>query len=85
MKIRSKLFVLLVYFILTSLIAASFVSINVLFANMIREIKAHLEDDLADTMNILITLKSYESTFFRYNGADIRYPRYLNILSVYNW
>jgi hypothetical protein len=52
---------------------------------MIREIKAHLEDDLADTMNILITLKSYESTFFRYNGADIRYPRYLNILSVYNW
>jgi hypothetical protein len=58
MKIRSKLFVLLVYFILTSLIAASFVSINVLFANMIREIKAHLEDDLV-TMNILITLKSY--------------------------
>jgi hypothetical protein len=62
MKIRSKLFVLLVYFILTSLIAASFVSINVFFANMIREIKAHLEDDLADTMNILITLKSYESS-----------------------
>jgi signal transduction histidine kinase len=51
MKIRSKLFVLLVSLILTSLLAASFVSINVLFATMIREIKAHLEDDLADSMN----------------------------------
>jgi hypothetical protein len=37
--------------ILTSLLAASFVSINVLFATMIREIKAHLEDDLANSMN----------------------------------
>jgi hypothetical protein len=53
MKIRSKLFVLLVSFILTSLLAASFVSINVLFSTMIREIKAHLEDDLANSMNTI--------------------------------
>jgi signal transduction histidine kinase len=51
MKIRSKLFVLLVSLILTSLLAASFVSINVLSTAMIREIKAHLEDDLANSMN----------------------------------
>jgi signal transduction histidine kinase len=53
MKIRSKLFVLLVSLILTSLLAASFVSINVLFSTMIREIKAHLEDDLANSMNTI--------------------------------
>jgi hypothetical protein len=51
MKIRSKLFVLLVSLILTSLLAASFVSINVLSTTMIGEIKAHLEDDLANSMN----------------------------------
>jgi HAMP domain-containing protein len=51
MKIRSKLFVLLVSLILTSLLAASFVSINVISANMIRETKAHLEDDLTNSMN----------------------------------
>jgi signal transduction histidine kinase len=53
MKIRSKLFVLLVSLILTSLLAASFVSINVLFSTMISEIKAHLEDDLANSMNTI--------------------------------
>jgi signal transduction histidine kinase len=53
MKIRSKLFVLLVSLILSSLLAASFVSINVLFSTMIREIKAHLEDDLAYSMNTI--------------------------------
>ena len=51
MKIRSKLFVLLVSLILTSLLAASFVSINVLSTDMIRKTKAHLEDDLANSMN----------------------------------
>jgi signal transduction histidine kinase len=51
MKIRSKLFVLLVSLILTSLLAASFVSINVLSVDMMRETKAHLEDDLANSMN----------------------------------
>ena len=39
--------------ILTSLLAASFVSINVLFSTMIREIKAHLEDDSANSMNTI--------------------------------
>ncbi len=53
MKIRSKLFVLLVSLTLTSLLAASFVSINVLFSTMISEIKAHLEDDLANSMNTI--------------------------------
>ena len=51
MKIRSKLFVLLVSIILTSLLAASFVSINVLSTDLIRKTKAHLEDDLANSMN----------------------------------
>ena len=55
MKTRSKLFVLLVSLILTSLLAASFISINVLSAAMIREIKAHLEDDSADLMNKIST------------------------------
>ena len=51
MKIRSKLFVLLVSLILTSLLAASFVSINVLSTDMIRKTRTHLEDDLANSMN----------------------------------
>jgi signal transduction histidine kinase len=51
MRIRSKLFVLFVSLILTSLLAASFVSINVLSTDMIRKTKAHLEDDLANSMN----------------------------------
>jgi signal transduction histidine kinase len=55
MKIRSKLFVLLVSLILTSFLAASFVSINVLSADMIRETKAHLEDDLTNSMDRIST------------------------------
>ena len=55
MKTRSKLFVLLVSLILTSLLAASFISINVLSAAMIREIRAQLEDDSADLMNKIST------------------------------
>jgi signal transduction histidine kinase len=55
MKVRSKLFVLLVSLILTSLLAASFVSINVLSADMIRETKAHLEDDLTNSMDRIST------------------------------
>src|SRR5262245_11222473 len=51
MKIRSKLFVLLVSLILTSLLAASFVSINVLSTAMIRDVRANLEDDSSDLMN----------------------------------
>ena len=45
MKIRSKLFVLLVSLILITLLAATFVSINVFSTAMIREIRAHLEDN----------------------------------------
>ena len=51
MKIRSKLFVLLVSLTLTSLLAASFVSINILSAATIREIRSHLEHDSANLMN----------------------------------
>ena len=40
MKIRSKLFVILVSLILTTLLAATFVSINVFSTAMIRDIKA---------------------------------------------
>ena len=42
---------LLVSIILTSLLAASLVSINVLSTDLIRKTKAHLEDDLANSMN----------------------------------
>jgi signal transduction histidine kinase len=66
MKIRSKLFVLLVSLILTSLLAASFVSINVLSADMIRETKAHLEDDLTNSMD-RISMDSYNRI------SDIRF------------
>src|SRR5215831_3433945 len=51
MKIRSKLFVLLVSLTLTSLLAASFVSINIFSAATIREIRSHLEHDSANLMN----------------------------------
>jgi signal transduction histidine kinase len=66
MKIRSKLFVLLVSLILTSLLAASFVSINVLSADMIRETKVHLEDDLTNSMD-RISMDSYNRI------SDIRF------------
>jgi len=55
MKIRSKLFVLLVSLILTSFLAASFVSINVLSAAMIREIRSHLEDNSVNLMKRIST------------------------------
>src|SRR5215469_11579604 len=51
MKIRSKLFVLLVSLTLTSLLAASFVSINILSADTIRDIRSDLEHDSANLMN----------------------------------
>lgn len=55
MKIRSKLFVLLVSLILTSFLAASFVSINILSAAMIREIRSHLEDNSVNLMKRIST------------------------------
>src|SRR5215469_16028342 len=55
MKIRSKLFVLLVSLILTSFLAASFVSINVLSAAMIREIRSHLDDNSVNLMKKIST------------------------------
>ena len=66
MKIRSKLFALLVSVILTSLLAASFVSINVLSADMIRETRAHLEDDLTNSMD-RISMDAYNRI------SDIRF------------
>ena len=83
MKTRSKLFVLLVSLILISLLAASFVSINVLSAAMIREIRAHLEDDSADLMNKISTDTSNRisditflgdslNTFLNESSTDLR-------------
>lgn len=83
MKTRSKLFVLLVSLILTSLLAASFISINVLSAAMIREIKAHLEDDSADLMNKISTdnsnrisdiifLEDSMNTFLNESSTDLK-------------
>ena len=83
MKTRSKLFVLLVSLILTSLLAASFISINVLSAAMIREIRAHLEDDSADLMNKISTdnsnrisditfLRDSMNTFLNESSTDLK-------------
>jgi signal transduction histidine kinase len=83
MKTTSKLFVLLVSLILTSLLAASFVSINVLSGAMIREITAHLEDDSANFMNKISTdtsnrisditfLGDSMNTFLNESGTDLR-------------
>jgi signal transduction histidine kinase len=83
MKTTSKLFVLLVSLILTSLLAASFVSINVLSGAMIREITAHLEDDSANFMNKISTdtsnrisditfLGDSMNTFLNESGTDPR-------------
>lgn len=53
MRARSKLFVLFVSLVLASFLAASLISINVLSMAMIREIRAHLEDDAANLMNTI--------------------------------
>ena len=50
MRARSKLFVLFVSLVLASFLAASLISINVLSMAMVREIRAHLEDDAASLM-----------------------------------
>jgi signal transduction histidine kinase len=82
MKIRSKLFVLFVSLILISLLAASFVSINVFFTAMIRDIKAHLEHDSADIINRIsmdtsnrisdITFLGYSmNIFLNQSGTDL--------------
>ena len=73
MRIRSKLFVLLVSIILTSLLAASFVSINVLSTDLIRKTKSHLEDDLANSMNkiSLDTSNRISDITFLGNSMDV--------------
>lgn len=71
MKIRSKLFVLLVSIILTSLLAASFVSINVFSTSMIRKIKAHLEDDVANSMNRISMDTSNRVSDIRFLGNSM--------------
>jgi signal transduction histidine kinase len=71
MKIRSKLFVLLVSLILTSLLAASFVSINVLSTDMIRKTRAHLEDDLANSMNRISMDTSNRISDIRFLGDSM--------------
>ena len=73
MKIGSKFFVLLVSLILTSLLAASFISINVLSAAMIRDIKANLEDDSADLMNRISTNTSNSISDIRFLGRFNEY------------
>jgi signal transduction histidine kinase len=71
MKIRSKLFVLLVSIILSSLLAASFVSINVFSTSMIRKIKAHLEDDVANSMNRISMDTSNRVSDIRFLGNSM--------------
>ena len=94
MKTRSKLFVLLVSLILTSLLAASFISINVLSAAMIREIKAHLEDDSADLMNKISTdnsnrisdiifLEDSMNTFLNESSTDLKKLDFLENLWLF--
>ena len=71
MKIRSKLFVLLVSLILITLLAATFVSINVFSTAMIREIKAHLEDNTANFMNRISVDTSNRVSDIRFLGESM--------------
>ena len=71
MKIRSKLFVLLVSLILTSLLAASFVSINVLSTAMIRDVKANLEEDSSNLMNGISMNTSNSISDIRFLGHSL--------------
>ena len=71
MKIRSKLFVLLVSLILITLLAATFVSINVFSTAMIREIKAHLEDNSANFMNRISVDTSNRVSDIRFLGESM--------------
>ena len=71
MKIRSKLFVLLVSLILTSLLAASFVSINVISTAMIRDVKANLEEDSSNLMNGISMNTSNSISDIRFLGHSM--------------
>ena len=71
MKIRSKLFVLLVSLILTSLLAASFVSINVLSTAMIRDVKANIEEDSSNLMNGISMNTSNSISDIRFLGHSL--------------
>lgn len=71
MKIRSKLFVLLVSLILITLLAATFVSINVFSTAMIREIRAHLEDNSANFMNRISVDTSNRVSDIRFLGESM--------------
>jgi signal transduction histidine kinase len=51
MKIKSKLFIIMVSLVIVSLLVGSIVSINSFSTGMISEIKKHLEDNTAQTMD----------------------------------
>ena len=58
MKIRSKLFAVLLSIILSSLLVTSFVSISIFSAAIVDEIRGHLEDNAAHLMNDISLLAS---------------------------
>jgi signal transduction histidine kinase len=58
MKIRSKLFAVLLSLILSSLLVTSFVSISIFTAAIMDEIRGHLEDNAAHLMNDISLLAS---------------------------
>lgn len=58
MKIRSKLFAVLLSLILSSLLVTSFVSISIFSAAIMDEIRGHLEDNAAHLMNDISLLAS---------------------------
>jgi signal transduction histidine kinase len=71
MRVRSKLFVLLVSLVLASFLAASLISINVLSMAMVKERRAHLEDDAANLMNTLSKDTSKRIADIAFLGASI--------------
>ena len=50
MKIKAKLFIIMVSLVIVTLLAASIVSLNSFSTGMISEIRKHLEDNAANAM-----------------------------------
>lgn len=71
MRARSKLFVLFVSLVLASFLAASLISINVLSMAMVKEIRAHLEDDAANLMNTISKDTSKRIADITFLGASL--------------
>src|SRR5919198_3133754 len=58
MKIKPKLFIIMVSLVIASLFAASFLSINSFSTAMATEIRKHLEDNASHSMDLISNVRS---------------------------